>query len=102
MDVEGPSVWTPVPMVRMLRRCVDTSSGDASVPTPLWRHSAPIPPSTGEEVNASQHTSPQGNLTPLQEHVKHDTREGEYLVLSTGEGCGETPVCDGQCPHPPL
>ena len=30
------------------------SSGDASVPIPLWRHSAPIPPSSGEEANASR------------------------------------------------
>ena len=40
MDVEGPSAWTLVPMVRMLRLCVDTSSGDtrrARFPTPLSR-----------------------------------------------------------------
>jgi hypothetical protein len=52
----------------------------------------------GEEVNASQHPSPQGNLTP-------DMIHGEYLVLSTGEGCGDARkalrAC-GPCPHPPL
>jgi hypothetical protein len=26
-------------------------------------------------------------------------RFGGYHVLSTGEGCGETPACGGQCPH---
>jgi hypothetical protein len=54
MDVEGPSAWTLVPMVRMLRPCVDTSRAP-------WRQ-----------------------------------------ALFTGEGCGETPVADGQCPHSPL
>jgi len=43
MDVEGRSVWTPVRMVLIARRCVDTSSGDASVPTPLSRGDASIP-----------------------------------------------------------
>jgi hypothetical protein len=54
MDVESLSVWTPVLMVHIVQRCADISSGDASVPTPLWRHSAPIPPFMGEEVNTSQ------------------------------------------------
>ena len=35
MDVEGHFVWIPARMARMSRLCVITSSGDASVPTPL-------------------------------------------------------------------
>jgi hypothetical protein len=77
MDVESPSVWTPV-RVLIARRCADISSGDASVPTPLSHGEEanasqthpyggilpPIPPSMGEEVNASPTPPLQGHLKP--------------------------------------
>jgi len=106
MDVEGRSAWTLVPMVLIARRCVNTSSGDTSFPHTPMEAFCPHTPFHGrgnECFTTHPHTGAskalhKGHLTP-------DMIQGEYLVLSMGEGCGDARkarrAC-GPCPHPPL
>jgi len=75
MDVEGRSAWTPVPMVLIAQRCVDTSRGPK------------------EPTGAPKACHDSGGVCEAFACVS--TGEGEYVVLSTGEGCGDACVSTG-------
>jgi len=72
MDVEGRSAWTPVRMVLIAQRCVDTSRGPK------------------EPTGAPKACHDSGGVCEAFACVS--TGEGEYVVLSTGEGCGDACV----------